>query len=127
MSIPSSWSGRATSCAPKHERSMKLDVAFTPAGLTNFEVAGRTVFVIDVLLATTVVCAALHHGARGVIPVPSTDEAIRLAQTLDSGDVLLGGERNSAPIPGFALGNSPLEMTEPAVKGKTLVLTTTNG
>jgi 2-phosphosulfolactate phosphatase len=30
-------------------------------------------------------------------------------------------------IPGFALGNSPLEMTEPIVKGKTIVVTTTNG
>ncbi len=30
-------------------------------------------------------------------------------------------------IPGFALGNSPLEMTPEAVRGKTLVITTTNG
>ena len=30
-------------------------------------------------------------------------------------------------FPGFHLGNSPLEMTEAAVRGKTLVVTTTNG
>jgi len=106
---------------------MRLDIAFTPAVLTNFEMAGRTIFVVDILRATTVVCAALYHGARAVIPVASTDEAIKLAQTLDSEDVLLAGERNFVPIPGFALGNSPLEMTESAVKGKTLVITTTNG
>ena len=42
---------------------MKLDVVFTPAGLTSQEVQGRTVFVIDILRATTTMCAALHHGA----------------------------------------------------------------
>jgi 2-phosphosulfolactate phosphatase len=106
---------------------MKLDVVFTPQGLAPTEAAGRTVFVIDVLRATTTMCAALHHGARAVIPAASTEEAMRLAQTLGSDDVLLCGERNARPIPGFALGNSPLEMTEDAVNGKLLVMTTTNG
>jgi 2-phosphosulfolactate phosphatase len=106
---------------------MKLDVAFTPAGLTSAEVQGRTVFVIDILRATTTMCAALHHGAKAIIPVASAEEALRLAQTIGSADVLLAGERNAVRIPGFHLGNSPLEMTESAVRGKTLVVTTTNG
>ena len=42
---------------------MKLDVYFSPAGLSAAEVAGRPIFVIDVLRASTVICAALHHGA----------------------------------------------------------------
>ena len=37
------------------------------------------------------------------------------------------GEQNCVRIPGVDLGNSPLEMTETAVKGKTIVVTTTNG
>lgn len=106
---------------------MKLDVLFSPAGLAPQEVAGRSVFVVDILRASTVICAALHSGARGIVPVASVDEATRLAQTLGPDDVVLMGERNSQPIPGFALGNSPLEMTEAAVRGKTLVMTTTNG
>lgn len=106
---------------------MTIEVAFTPAGLSKDEVAGRVVFVIDVLRASTVVCAALYHGARGVIPVGSIEEAIKLVQTLGPDDVLLAGERHGLPIPGFALGNSPLEMTETAVRGKTLVMTTSNG
>ena len=72
-------------------------------------------------------CAALHHGAKAVIPVASTEEALRLAQTIGSDDVLLAGEKNCVRIPGFHLGNSPLEMTEAAVRGKTLIVTTTNG
>jgi 2-phosphosulfolactate phosphatase len=106
---------------------MRLDVAFSPAGLTSAEVQGRTVFVIDILRATTTMCAALHAGAKAIIPVTSPEEALRLAQTLASDDVLLAGERQCVRIPGFQLGNSPLEMTEGAVRGKTLVVTTTNG
>lgn len=106
---------------------MKLDVVFTPTGLTFVEVQGRTVFMIDILRATTVMCAALHHGAKAIIPVATTEEALRLAQTIGSADVLLAGERRCVRIPGFHLGNSPLEMTEAAVRGKTLIVTTSNG
>jgi len=76
---------------------------------------------------SSTICAALAAGARGIVPVASVEEASRLAQTLGPGDVILMGERNCQPIEGFPLGNSPLEMTEAAVKGKTLVMTTTNG
>ena len=106
---------------------MRIDVAFTPAGLTPPEVHGRLVFVIDILRATTSMCAALSNGARAIIPVSSTEEALRLAQTIGSDDVRLAGERKCVRIPGFHLGNSPLEMTEAAVRGKTLVVTTSNG
>jgi 2-phosphosulfolactate phosphatase len=106
---------------------MRLDVVFSPQELTPGEVTDRTVVVVDVLRATTTICAALHHGARAVITAADTAEATRLAQALGSPDVLLAGERNSLRIPGFQLGNSPLEMTREIVGGKTLVMTTTNG
>ena len=106
---------------------MKLDVVFSPLGLPPGHATGRTVFVIDILRASTVICAALHHGARAVVPASSTEEAMRLTQTIGGPDVLLCGERGGRPIHGFALGNSPLEMTPDAVRGRTLVMTTTNG
>jgi 2-phosphosulfolactate phosphatase len=106
---------------------MKLDVAFSPQGLSPVDVQGRVVFVIDILRATTTMCAALHNGAKALIPVASTEEALRLAQTIGSTDVLLAGEQNCVRIPGFALGNSPLEMAEGVVRGKTIIVTTTNG
>ena len=46
---------------------------------------------IDILRATTSMCAALSHGAKAIIPVASTEEALRLAQTIGSADVLLAG------------------------------------
>jgi 2-phosphosulfolactate phosphatase len=106
---------------------MRVDIVFTPAGLNAGEVQGRTVFVIDILRATSTMCAALSHGAKAIIPVDSTEEALRLAQTIGSTDVLLAGEKNCMRIPGFQLGNSPLEMTESVVRGKTIILTTSNG
>jgi len=106
---------------------MRIDVAFTPAGLASGEVAGRTVFVVDTLRASTTICAALANGARGIVPVASIEEAMKMAQTLERREVLLTGERGGVRIDGFDLGNSPLEMTEAAVKGKTIVMTTTNG
>jgi len=106
---------------------MKLDVVFSPLGLLPGQATGRTIFVIDILRASTVVCAALHHGARAVLPASTTEEALRLSQTIGGPDVLLCGERGGLPIAGFALGNSPLEMTPDAVRGRTLVMTTTNG
>ncbi len=106
---------------------MTLDVVFTPAGLTAYEVQGRTVFVIDILRMSTTVAAALAAGARAVVPVASTEEALRLVQTLGPAETVLAGERHCERIPGFQLGNSPAEMTEAAVKGRTVIMTTTNG
>jgi 2-phosphosulfolactate phosphatase len=106
---------------------MRLDVAFTPAVLAPGDATGRTVVVVDILRFTTTACAALQAGARAVVPAASTEEALQLARTLGPENVLLGGERGGRKIEGFALGNSPLEMTPAAVGGKLLVMTTTNG
>ena len=106
---------------------MTLDVVFTPAGLTPGEVQGRVVFVIDILRMSTTIAAALAAGARAVVPVTSTEEALRLAETLGKDETILAGERHCERIPGFDLGNSPAEMTAEAVKGRTVVMTTSNG
>jgi 2-phosphosulfolactate phosphatase len=104
-----------------------IDVVLTPGGLGPADVHGRTVFVVDILRATTVMCAALSHGAKALIPVASAEEALKLAETIGRTGVLLAGERNCLRIPGFHLGNSPLEMTERTVRGKTIIVTTSNG
>jgi 2-phosphosulfolactate phosphatase len=106
---------------------MKLSVYFTPLGVTPADIAGKPVIVIDILRATTSIVAALANGAKAVVPAGATDEAIRIAQNLEKDGVLLAGERRYERISGFALGNSPGEMTAAAVGGKTLVMSTTNG
>lgn len=106
---------------------MKIDVHVTPGGLTAGDLTGRAVVVFDVLRATTTIVTAMANGARAVIPAATSEEAVRLASNLERDDVLLAGERRSLKIEGFALGNSPREMTPEVVGGKTIVLATTNG
>jgi len=106
---------------------MRIDVHFTPVGLSAGDLNGRGVVVIDVLRATTTVITALANGAKAVIPAASSEEAVRLTSNLEKDGVLLAGERKSLKIEGFALGNSPREMTPEVVAGKTIVLATTNG
>jgi 2-phosphosulfolactate phosphatase len=83
--------------------------------------------VIDVLRASTSIAAALANGARAVVPLESSDEAIIRAKAFERSDVLLAGERRMHPIPGFDLGNSPGAFTRRVVAGKTILMTTTNG
>lgn len=106
---------------------MRIDVVFGAAALAPGDVAGRLVAVIDVLRASSSIAAALANGARAVIPLESPDDVVTRAKALERSDVLLAGERRMLPIPGFDLGNSPLEFTREVVEGKTVLMTTTNG
>ena len=106
---------------------MRVDAFFGTAGLTAADTSGRVVLVIDVLRASTTIAAALANGARAVIPLDSTEEVVTRAKAFDRSEVKLAGERQMRPIPGFDLGNSPLEFTRDAVEGKTVLLSTTNG
>ena len=82
------------------------------------------IVVIDVLRATTVIVCALANGAREIIPVGDPKTARHLARSIDG--ALLGGEQHNRRIPGFDLGNSPLEY-DARVLGKTVIMHTTNG
>jgi 2-phosphosulfolactate phosphatase len=106
---------------------MKIEVYFTPLGLTAGDLAGRGVVVIDVLRATSTIVSALASGAKAIVPAASSEEAVRMTAKLEKDGFVLAGERKFLPIPGFSLGNSPREMTPEAVAGKTVYLATTNG
>jgi 2-phosphosulfolactate phosphatase len=84
--------------------------------------------VIDILRFTTTVSTALCSGALRVYPAGDEDEARSMAKKLSlEGECLLCGEVDGLPLPGFDLGNSPLEYTPENVNGKTIVTMTTNG
>ena len=106
---------------------MRIDVHFIGSFTGPADLHDRVVLVIDVLRASTSIAAALHNGARAVIPFQGVDEAITRARSLERSEVLLAGERKMAPIAGFQLGNSPREFTADVVAGKIIVMTTTNG
>ncbi len=106
--------------------SMQVEVIGTAQQVTEELVKGKTVVVIDVLRATTVMITALENGASAVVPVTMPEEAFKVKEQLGE-QVLLGGERHAEPIEGFDYGNSPLSYTPSVVADRTLVMTTTNG
>jgi 2-phosphosulfolactate phosphatase len=81
--------------------------------------------VIDVIRATSTIVSAIAHGASGVQPVARVDDAFALKA--QEPDAILAGERGGQPLPGFDLGNSPEDFTTERVKGRRVILTTTNG
>lgn len=106
---------------------MRVDVYLAPSELSPAALDGRVVAVVDVLRATTTIAAALFAGARAVVPFIETEDAVRTAKQYERGEVTLAGERNMLAIPGFRLGNSPIEFTAAHVRDLTVLLTTTNG
>lgn len=102
---------------------MKVEVIPSIHEAEADQFAGKTAIVIDVLRATSTMVAALAAGCKGIVPVETIEQA-KKAQA--PGD-LLGGERFCQKIPGFDLGNSPLEYRRDIVGDKIVVMTTTNG
>ncbi len=107
--------------------SMDVEVFLTGSTVSEEDVRGRTVIVIDVLRTSSTIATVLQNGARAVVPVPDTAEAGKIASNMDHSSFLLGGERGGEMIEGYQHGNSPLEYTRSVVEGRTIILNTTNG
>lgn len=106
---------------------MKLNVLFSPVNADELYFTNKTTVVIDVLRASSTIITALSNGAMEVIPVASVDFAVKLSGGMFGGKTLLGGERNTKMIEGFALGNSPFEYSNSVVDNKYIVFYSTNG
>ncbi|HPA45337.1 MAG TPA: 2-phosphosulfolactate phosphatase [bacterium] len=106
-----------------------LDVVIVPDHLAHFVLERSAVVVIDVLRATTSIAVALHSGARGILPIMTVEEAIRISGNMrrDGESVLLCGEVGGLPPEGFDLGNSPREFVPERVLNRRIMLKTTNG
>jgi 2-phosphosulfolactate phosphatase len=105
---------------------VRIDVVRSADGVGAAPLAGATALVIDVLRASTTMVTALGNGAACVIPVEGVDEA-RARKAALGALAILAGERHGDPPEGFDLGNSPLEFTAERVRGRTIVMTTSNG
>ncbi|MEX2170428.1 MAG: 2-phosphosulfolactate phosphatase [Pirellulales bacterium] len=105
----------------------QLAVHYLPKLVSEHELTGATVVVIDLLRASTTICTALANGASEVRPFLEVADTLQAAEGLDRATLLLGGERGGRLIPGFDLGNSPAEYTSDRVCGKPILFSTTNG
>lgn len=101
----------------------KAKVCLSPMLLPTLKIEDSNVVVIDILRATTCMCAALDNGAEFIVPVREVEvcEQYRLL------GYLCGAERNGIPIPEFDFGNSPFSYNTPKVRGAKIAMTTTNG
>ena len=106
---------------------MKLNVLFSPVNADELYFANTTTVVIDVLRGSSSIITALTNGAKEVIPVATVDFAVKLSGGMFGGQTILGGERNTKMIDGFAVGNSPYEYSKDVVEKKYIVFYSTNG
>jgi len=106
------------------EQKPLLHTCFSPALLHLYDLTDTIVVVIDVFRATSTIAAALHNGARHIIPVDSVAAAIEISRNTGG---IAAGERDGRIAEGLQHGNSPFEYPRTFIEGKILVLTTTNG
>ncbi|MCY6355276.1 2-phosphosulfolactate phosphatase family protein [Clostridium sp. ZS2-4] len=105
---------------------MKIDIIISNEDIKEEKIKDKTVIIVDMLRATSVIVTALKNGCREVIPVVDIEEAKAIVKD-NRENYVLGGERNAIKIEGFDFSNSPLEYKEDIAKDKILVMTTTNG
>lgn len=101
-----------------------ISVCFTPDQFKKYANDKSTVVIVDLLRATTVISTAFHNGIDSIIPVKTLSEALEYNNREGH---ILGAERNTKPVEGFVFGNSPYDYIDSNIKGKILVLATTNG
>ncbi len=104
--------------------SKKIEVSLSPA-LYPFRTltSNHITVAIDVLRATTAVCAAFQAGCRVVVPLDSL-EALETYRPLG---YLIAAERGGRKLPGSDYGNSPTEYIRHDMHGVRLAYSTTNG
>ena len=87
--------------------------------------ARGTVVIIDVFRAFTTAAVAFSKGAEKIVLVAEVEEALKLREQ-GVGEICIG-EVNGIRPDGFDLGNSPYEMLDADVTGKTLIQSTRAG
>jgi 2-phosphosulfolactate phosphatase len=81
--------------------------------------------IIDVFRAFTTATVALASGATEIVMVRDVEEALQL-RAAGVGELCMGEVGGRAP-PGFDLGNSPFEVSEADLKGRTIIQRTSAG
>ncbi|MFI5261061.1 MAG: 2-phosphosulfolactate phosphatase [Candidatus Limnocylindrales bacterium] len=101
---------------------MKIEVALVPDQTRAWP--GAVCVVIDELRASSTITTLLDLGCRDLYLAGPLAEARRLARQMDG---LLIGERHGRAPRGFDASNSPVAVGRMPIKGRHVVLSTTNG
>lgn len=106
------------------KKRKEIKVCLSPELFPIYSDRKSVVVVVDVLRATSAMCTAFHYGISKILPVLTLEDALDYKGVEGH---ILAAERNGKMVSGFDFGNSPLQYQDTDVKGKTLVMTTTNG
>lgn len=101
----------------------KIEICFTPALYNLYHNTEANVVVIDIMRATTSICAAFAAGADKIIPVGTVEDAKKMKEA----GYILAAERDGIVLDFADFGNSPNLFTHERVNGKTIAYSTTNG
>ncbi len=104
------------------EGKKRVEVCYSPSQWHLYKNDYEIAVVIDVLRATSAICTAVQNGIS-ILPVSSVEQA----KAFQKDGYIAAAERNGQIVEGFDMGNSPLSYKNEELKGKTVVLTTTNG
>ncbi|MBP5547760.1 MAG: 2-phosphosulfolactate phosphatase [Bacteroidales bacterium] len=103
---------------------MKIEVVLSPALYDGRQLRAHHISVaVDILRATSAVCAAFSSGVSEIVPLDSLDD---LPRYRDLG-YTLAAERGGEKMPGAVCGNSPTEYLGMSLAGQRLAYSTTNG
>ena len=101
-----------------------VEVCFSPRLYEHKLTSGKfTTVVVDILRASTSICAAFDHGVDSIIPVSGLDEARELKQK----GFFVACERNGEIMDFADIGNSASDFIRDDLVGETVVFSTTNG
>ena len=101
-----------------------VEVCFSPKLYGHKLTDGKFItVVVDILRATTSICAAFDHGVKEIIPVSGLDEA----KEMKHNGYFVACERNGEIMEFADIGNSASDFIRDDLKGQTLVFSTTNG
>lgn len=101
-----------------------VEVCFSPKLYGHKLTKGKFItVVVDILRATTSICAAFDNGIKDIIPVSSLDEAKEMKRN----GYFVACERDGEVLDFADTGNSASDFLRDDLIGKTLVFSTTNG
>ncbi len=110
----------------QQEYIVQLRIFFNPIDMSVVETSANDIYiVIDVIRATTTLPTIFDSGAARVYAANTLEQARNGASHFPQR--LLCGERDVQPVAGFQYGNSPAQFAQMNLKGRELILTTTNG
>lgn len=101
----------------------RLEVCLSPAIYDKHADDHNLVVIVDILRASSSICAAIHKGVKSIIPVATVEEARAMKQQ----GYMVASERDGYVLDFADFGNSPFNFTPEIADGKEIVYSTTNG